>query len=350
MLKIAIVGYESGAVGQWDPETCKTGLPGSEECVVYASNELARRGYIVTVYMNPPTDSIWCDAASNPRWTHVTQYNLDDDHDIAIMWRRYDQQNGRIKANKVLFWPHDSPRGSGTTWFPSFDGVFALTDYHRRQFISTWPSYTRLPYIICGNGVVPDQFTTPMSYTNPYSIGYYSNYSRGLVILIDLWPEIKKRYPRATLDICYGRETWNTMCERDLQQLITKIEKYKVLGVKECGKIGHEELAQLMQTTSILAYPCTDYAETFCITVVKAQLAGMIPVTSRIAALNETVHPDAPCVPQVHTAEQKQAYKQVLFATLDRITTDTKAEREKYREFALNFSWEHCIDTWVTMF
>ncbi len=348
-MKIAIIGYESGAVGRWDPESCKTGLPGSEECVVYASNELARRGYKVTVYMNPPPTSSWCDSNSNPRWTHVSRYNFDDDHDVAIMWRRFDQQNGRIKANKVYFWPHDSPRPAANMWFPSFDGVFALTKYHRQQFLDNWKNYGRLPYIICGNGVVTTQFTKPMSYKNPYSMGYYSNYSRGLVILIDCWPEIKAAYPEATLDICYGRETWNTMCEQDLKRLISKIEEYAPLGVTEHGKIGHEELAQLMQTTSILAYPCTDYCETFCITVVKAQLAGMIPVTSRIAALNETVHPDAPCVDRVHTSAEKQVYKETLMATLARVDGDTRAERFKYRHFAQQFSWENCIDIWTTM-
>ena len=58
-MKIAILGYQNNLVAPWDPDTTKTGLPGSEECVVYASMELAKRGHEVIVFMDPPRNSIW---------------------------------------------------------------------------------------------------------------------------------------------------------------------------------------------------------------------------------------------------------------------------------------------------
>lgn len=352
-LNIAIVGYKSDIVGKWDPSNTVTGLPGSEECAVYAAEELASRGHKITVYMNPADNSLWNGPFSNPRWIDVDLWDKKDNYssyDLVLMWRRYDPDSGRKRGNYVFFWPHDSP--SHIFNFPKYDGVCVLSDHHRRQF-SLCPGFNSIPYTICGNGIIPKHFDNPMQFTNPYSIGYFSNYARGLINLILIWPEIRKLYPEATLSICYGRETWNTMPVDQFQFVIDKIDEYKDMGITEHGKVGHKELALIMQKTSIWAYPCNylGWTETFCITAVKCQAAGCIPVTTRIGALNETVHPEAPQIPLIQNESDVEDYKQLLLTTLSRIQdTDVKAERLKYITFAHKFSWSACINHWLTLY
>ena len=297
-LRIAILGYKVSMMDKWDPFDIETGLPGSEECAVYASQELARRGHKVTLYMNPPDNSIWRSSFSNPRWLPEDFFHLTNNkgyYDFILMWRRFDVDTGRKRSRRVFSWVHDSPNPSRIPkdmQFPSFDGICLLSEHHRKQFLDSWPGFDKVPYIICGNGIVPEQFTEPMRITNPFSIGYYSNYARGLIVLMLIWPEIKKEFPTATLEIYYGRETWGTMPPDQFNFVLDKMNEYKDLGVTECGKVGHIQLASAMKRTSVLAYPCLALSETFCITVVKAQASGMIPVTTRIAALDETVHRD----------------------------------------------------------
>ena len=359
-LKIAILGYGSDLVGKWDPFNTTTGLPGSEECAVYASQELANRGYSVTMYMDPPNDSIWKSPFSNPRCLSVDLWNVSENtesYDLVLMWRRFDVETGRRRGKTVFFWPHDSPpdvpQGMKLPPFPKFDGVCILSEHHRLQF-SSWPLFYQVPYIVCGNGIVPEQFSAPMSFTNPYSIGYFSNYSRGLIILMLIWPDIRKEFPEATLDICYGRETWNTMPPEMLQFVINKIQEYKSMGVTEHGKIGHLELAHVMQHTSVWSYPCIALGETFCITASKCQAAGCIPVTTRIAALNETVHKDAPHLTLINGNQDIPKYKDVLLSTLRRIRDSNPDElvneRRKYIEFGRSFSWSACIDKWLQLY
>ena len=356
-LKIAILGYKVPLMEKWDPFDTIKGLPGSEECAVYASEELVRRGHHVTVYMNPPDESIWKSPFSNPRWLPEDLFHVSENkdyYDLILMWRRFDVNTGRRRSKIVFFWPHDSPAFPPGTIFPNFDGVCILSEHHRRQFQEVFSRFDDVPYTICGNGIVPAQFTSPMSFTNPYSIGYFSNYSRGLAALILIWPEIKEEFPEATLSICYGRETWNTMPPYLLKLLIAKIEEYKDLGVTEHGKVGHQQLASIMQSTSIWAYPCNSLGETYCITAVKCQAAGCIPVTTRIGALNETVHPDAPKSSNITNIESIQEYKSILLQTLRR-TRDSSPdqlsqERLKYRLFALQWSWSACIDKWLELF
>jgi len=356
-LKIAILGYKTGLLDKWDPFTVSKGLPGSEECAVYGSQELANRGHSVTLYMNPPDDSLWSSPFSNPRWLPedfwVSAQNSEK-YDLVFMWRRFDINTGRLRSNKIFFWPHDSPPIiNGDLIFPSFDGICILSQHHYKQFSNDehFIGFKKIPYTISGNGVLLEQFSNPISFTNPYSIGYFSNYARGLIILISLWPNIKKEFPNATLSICYGREHWNTMSPQDFKFVIDKIEEYKNLGVTEYGKIGHLQLADIMQKTSILAYPCIVTSETFCITVVKAQLAGMIPVTTRIAALNETVHPDAPCISEIRVNKDIENYLEKLFETLKRINNpEVLQERLKYIEYAKQYAWEHCVDKWLNLY
>lgn len=353
-LNIAILGYKSNLVGHWDPLSVNNGLPGSEECAVYASEELANRGYNVTLYMNPSPNCLFKSRYSNPRWlTDEDWYSSSnkESYDLVLMWRRFDKDEGSRRGKKVFFWPHDSPGRNGI--FPNFDGVLPLTEHHRKQLCILY-NFDKVPYAICGNGILPSQFPKLRTVDNLFSIGYFSNYSRGLELLIDIWPDIKMRFPKAILNICYGRETWNTISDCQLKLLIEKIEKYKEIGVIEHGKVGHNELANIMRNTSIWAYPCNTTAETFCITAVKCQAAGCIPVTTRIGALDETVCRDAPSLHIINNNNDKILYTKMLFDTLTRVSILNKEElleeREKYREFAMKFTWSNCIDKWMELY
>lgn len=354
-LKIAILGYKVDLIGKWDPFNTIKGLPGSEECAVYSSQELANRGHQVTVYMDPPEKSIWKSPFSNPRWLPEHLWNASDNiesYDLVLMWRRFDVVTGRRRGKIVFFWPHDSSiKPPPNINFPNFDGICILSQHQWNQYNELWPGFNKIPYTICGNGILLEHFKSPISYNNPHSIGYFSNYARGLIILIILWPDIKNKFPNATLDVYYGRETWNTMPPNLFQFVIQKLGEYKNMGVTEHGKIGHLELAKAMESTSMLAYPCVAMGETFCITVVKAQAAGMIPVTTRIAALNETVHPDAPCINLIKNNNDIPVYRDLLFSAMERVSsTDTKDERLKYINFASKFTWKNCVDKWLHLY
>lgn len=356
-LNIAILGYRVNAIGPWDPSDTIKGLPGSEECAVYGSQELANRGHKVTVYLSPPDGSPWREPSSNPRWLPVELWNAADNtetYDMVLLWRRYDVDNARKRGKYVFFWSHDSPAiPPNVPRFPNFDGIFMLSEHHRSQF-SSWPGFNDIPYIISGNGILLDHFDKPMQFTNPYSIGYFSNYARGLIFLILIWPEIRKFFPEATLSICYGRETWGTMPPHLLQFVINKIEEYKSIGVTEHGKVGHLELANIMQNTSIWSYPSIALGETFCITAVKCQAAGCIPVTTRLAALDETVHPEAPNIRAITNDADIHKYLGLILGTLTRIKTsnpeDIKKEREKYIAYGRQYTWERCVDKWLELY
>lgn len=124
----------------------------------------------------------------------------------------------------------------------------------------------------------------------PHSVGYFSAYYRGLECLLDMWLDIRKQVPDATLDVYYGWESWVGLEGEDdfYHRMEEKFAKLKKDGVTVHGRVSHEELAKAMLGIQVWAYP-TQFEEIHCITALKAQEAGCYPVVANVAALKETV-------------------------------------------------------------
>lgn len=157
-----------------------------------------------------------------------------------------------------------------------------------------------------------------------YSVGYFSSYDRGLECLLDMWPKIKEQVPEATLDIYYGWNQFDKFHSKDPQKMKWKwqmIRKMNQDGVKEHGRVNHTELAKAMKEIQIWAYP-TEFTEIHCITALKAQEAGCIPVTTGVAALKETSVKglEMPCA-NIYTNIEAQAEftKLVVLALKDEV-------------------------------
>src|SRR5262249_55080184 len=83
---IAIFAYKDERVGHWDPDIINSGIFGSEEAVIYMSQQLAKLGYKVIVLGNPPDGSRYSISESNPRFIK-TDSDDGSTYDIAISWR-----------------------------------------------------------------------------------------------------------------------------------------------------------------------------------------------------------------------------------------------------------------------
>lgn len=326
-MKICIYGYKLDELGQWSPKNIETGLPGSEEAVVYLSEVIKSHGHDLQVYFDP-------DQEVDPKygnWYSIDDFNPDTYYDLLIGVRNIpDKCNAKVKC----FWSHDVAC-PGISLPPEADRIFLLSEFHRNSHICLDRKADRRVEII-GNGIVPSQFQEKRERKNKYSLGYFSNYSRGLPFLISLYPHLKNRYPELTLTVCYGKQTWYPSTDQLAEELSLKM---KELGIIERGKVGHQELADLMKETSVWVYPIWNYTETYCITAMKAQAAGMIPVVNKLGALYETVHPDAPCIFEHDVDQIEIRFWRKLCNVLDQIDKHD-SDRQKYIDFAMKNDWE----------
>ena len=247
----------------------------------------------------------------------------------------------KARARKIYFWPHD------TYSFPlteaqinGFDDVLWLSQWQRQQWISINPGFAKFTKIF-GNGINPEQFKPLQERANPYSCIYGSNYARGLEILLDIWPEIKKQWPKATLDIYYGWQHWGLLSPEQESKMRAQVIKLASLGVHDHGQVGHEELNRAYEQASLWTYPCISL-ETFCITALRAQLAGALPVIIEGSALTETVRHGFKC-------SRQEEYCETLNKAMHHAETMTLDERKKIGEFVLQeYRWETLANRWKT--
>jgi glycosyltransferase involved in cell wall biosynthesis len=330
----------------WDPDSIKNGLTGSEEAVVYMSQELAKLGYRVVVFADVPSNSRHSSLEANPRFVEFA-YNDGTMYDIGISWRMpHVAADVRTRARKVYFWPHDNK----TTFLLSeeeirgFDDVFWLSKSHRQQWVDAHPAFARFTKIF-GNGIVPEQFEDVQERSNPYSCIYASSYDRGLEALLDIWPWVKKEFPQATLDIYYGWESLALKLEPPIDELRmkAKVAYLSLLDVVEHGSVGHEELNRAFGRASFWTYPCTQLlSETFCITALRAQFAGAIPVIISGSALEETVRFGYKC-------REPKEYLATLLCAMKQVSS--LEERKKQREFILQeYTWKTLAAKWSALF
>lgn len=156
-----------------------------------------------------------------------------------------------------------------------------------------------------------------------HTVGYWSSYDRGLDMLLDLWPKIREAVPDATLTIAYGWNVYDAVHKGNgamgawKWRMIRKMHDLKDQGVKELGRVSHIEQAKLLKQTKVWAYP-TEFNEINCITALKVQEAGCIPVTTACYALRETIRDHTFSAPSenIYTDEAAQAefVKQVVAA------------------------------------
>ena len=186
---------------------------------------------------------------------------------------------------------------------------------------------------------------------------YSSSYDRGLDILLYLWPDIKARFPEATLDICYG---WDGFLARfkDNPERMRWYENVNMMmnqdGITHHGRVGKGKLESLRKECGIWAYP-TYFTEIFCITALEMQASGVVPVVcdfkdkGHYTALNETVGSGVIVKGDIKKKEIVDEYLDELLSLMND-GNRWNEESQKGKRFAKGFSWDIQADKWLGEF
>lgn len=270
----------------WNPDMAKTGIGGSEEATIYLAQELKARGWTVNVYGNHGDMAKEYDGVTYRPWW---EWSPEEPCDIFISWRDPNLFEHKINAKKRYLWLHDTNPSSQMTEkrLAQIDKVIVLSKYHR----SLYPNVPESKIMVSANGIIPSHFEVEGIERNPHKVLYTSAPNRGLKCLLEMWPKIREQVPDAELYWAYGWNTFDLMQKNNPNAKKFKEEIVALMnqpGVIDLGRIGHEELAKHMLSGGVWAYP-TEFTEIFCITAVKMQAAGCVPVCTTVAALDEVV-------------------------------------------------------------
>lgn len=340
--KNRVIIYCGESKATWSPNSITSGIGGSEEAVIYISRELAELGWNVDVYCN-------CDNEGNfngVMWKSYLSYTDNEKADIFIAWRNQHYVSYAPKDTKVYVWLHDVT--TDDRWNPILNDrinkVFFLSEYHR----SLMKLLPEDKVFLTSNGIIKEQFSTFDEIEKIKNrCVYVSNPDRGLEHLLNIWPEIKKAIPDATLGIYYGFEVWdmthegNEIMRKKKEWMIETMSKYRELGVSYFGKVGHMELAEAMNRAEYWLYPDYEFPEIFCISAIKAQASGCLPIHSGLAALKETAKYG------IYISDKDKYLAGVIGAIKDGVKEKWIDDMKKWARG--NFQWKTIAKSWDSL-
>lgn len=232
-------------------------LSGTEESVREWASEMVRRGFDVSVYYN-----------GEPTLHEGVDY---------MPYEAYIPGDVDINIKHSDFW-HAAP-----AWYLTNEFDIArknLENFEGVIFPSKWAAdnlgyYRRFK-------IVPHGYDKEKIYPEKKinkQVLYCSSPDRGLHELLEMWTEIHEAHPDATLLVTYTSD--------DLPNLD---------GVMYLGQVDEDFMNDLYRTSDIWAYPCNG-GELYCMSGIKAQVAGCVPCYYPTQALGETVRVGVRCNP-----------------------------------------------------
>jgi glycosyltransferase involved in cell wall biosynthesis len=281
---------------RWSPlDIDQKGLGGSETAAVKLADALSDEGWTVTVYGDVDQG-----VHRNVVYRHHETFDPLERRDVFIASRYPELFDRPVNAHRRMLWLHDTDCGDRLTpeRARQVDHVLALSGWHQMNLITHYPFLGDRVEII-RNGISLDRFqvSETRKHRRAKRLLYTSSPDRGLDVLLELWPRIRKRAPGATFEHTYA-PVYQRIAAQDpalaaFHERVQKLSEQK--GVVALGSLSQPALAQRMLESLVWCAPSYNgnigapFYETSCIGAMEAQAAGLHVVASAWGALTETV-------------------------------------------------------------
>ena len=295
-----LVIYTGFSFEPWNGSTIEQqGIGGSETAAARVAVEFSKLGYRVVLF---------CDCTGMEGVVDGVEYrnissfrHFIDRHfiDVFILSRQIDVMDYPIRAAKKFFWAHDvcamgTELGEGDLvrkYQQALDGIFCLSPWHKGYFAGIHGIDDRNIFVT-HNGIDTSRFVSQCTKERNRFV-YSSSPDRSLDTVLRIFPKIRQQLPDASLHIYYGFDNFEKAilysgdaAKKALYEEIMVLMQQP--GVFYHGRVGQKELAEELLKSDIWLYP-TQFTETYCITALEAQMAGVLCVCSATGALATTV-------------------------------------------------------------
>jgi glycosyltransferase involved in cell wall biosynthesis len=278
-------------------------LGGSQSALAYLAAELARRGARVTLYSGTsrPREvmGVTCVSTQN-----IPGGSLGQPFDAFIVL------NGPAELG-VRLRPHISPTTPLVLWTQhaadqpamhllrqsearqGWDAIACVSEWHRAMMIGQYRLDPARVFVLrnaiapCFEGLVSSRDELARAKGSRLILSYTSTPFRGLQVLIHVYPEVRRQFPTAELEVFSSMKVYYQEEEAGDSFAPLYHQCRQTPGVRYVGSVNQPRLAEELKAASILAYPNT-FPETSCISVMEAMAAGLFVVTTEQGALPET--------------------------------------------------------------
>lgn len=306
---------------EWNPDSIKTGIGGSEEAVILLTKEWKKLGYNVTVYTKCGQEKEYDGVLWRPWWL----YNPRDKQDITIFWRQLMSLDHEINSTKIYVDLHDTISAGEMleSRLAKIDKIFVKSKAHRKLY----PKVPNDKFVIINNPIDISLFAETVERDQKLLINT-SAPDRSLEAVCRIFRKIKERVPDVKMKWAYGWNVYDAVRkgENEIRWKNAIKEYMSVVGIEEVGRISHKEVANLYKSAKVFLYP-TRFYEIDCISARKAQIGGANVVSSDFAALDETVEigtkihavePNSTNSELSDTEENDELYVEAVIAALNK--------------------------------
>ena len=266
-------------------------LGGTQSAICYYISELAKQGHDI-ILVNGSTapqeedgiqikPSQWyfeqrsylCDvvvlcAAINKSVYDVLETNFT--YQLSIFWHgNYIFELGVQEVEKCLY---------------HLDVFAFVSEYQRNQFCRIYRVPLDKTMLMLNGASTPFHAIVPKKKD---TFIYCSHPSRGLHEIPNIWKEIIKVHPRASLEVFSSDKTYGA--KEDSEYTLNIFSELRSLpNVTVHDGVGQKTLAEHCGRAAFLLYP-THFVETSCIACIESSAAGVIPIVSDLGVFPEYV-------------------------------------------------------------
>jgi glycosyltransferase involved in cell wall biosynthesis len=266
-------------------------LGGTETATIRLSSALHRRGhevFVVTGHENPPL--------SSPLYLPLRAIEDLPQVDVVIAVRDWQATLVPVRAQFRALWTGDAADQPATLGLgdkrviDAVDMLLLVSHWHA-ETVARLAQFPLEKIFVLRNGIHPEYFSHAEQ-KDPHRLIYSSTPYRGLEHIPRIFAEIHRQIPTASMHVFSAFDVY-AGAGKPPQEETKKFKalKAQLASLPGCfvhGNILQSALAKEYLKSSVLLYPNT-FAETSCITVMEAQAAGCVPVTTALGALPETV-------------------------------------------------------------
>lgn len=342
-------------------------LGGMQSAACYLALALARTGVEVTLINGTGTpgtsDGVMCRHHSTMPVALLAQ------HEVLVVMGGCDSEGARNlraamdRRQKLILWTQhavDQPSAANLA-DPAVAGVWDafifVSRWQREDFIRRFGLRRDRCHIMrnapapCFAGLFAGDADIVAAKPWPPVLAYTSTPFRGLDVLLAAMPRIRAAIPGTILRVYSSLEAYQVPLAQDpyvgLYEQCRRTE-----GVEYIGGIAQPALAVALRGVTALAYP-NRFAETSCISVMEAQAAGCLVVSSRLGALSETAAGFARLLPVPQDpAEHAARFADVLVEELRRRRADPAGTQRHLRaqmaQAGAEDGWDRRAAQWLS--
>jgi glycosyltransferase involved in cell wall biosynthesis len=329
------------------------GLTGSEIQMIVTAKEMALRGHVCSLFVEPLNAAHYEGVALRP---YSDLREAASAFDVVCVGLDVNALAGLSSQPLRVVWQQCNDFDYGAPGFDSNVDLYVVPSESQRQmFIRVKAPIDTQKLRVVPNGVYPHPPRDPA----PGRVVYIPSPYRGLHLLLQEWPAIRRAVPHATLKIFYHSlaswiSLWTSYSDAQLAgNALWRENKARALytqralpalaahGVEVVGSVSRNRMAFELSRAEVLAYPCDPIAwtESFCCSALEGCAAGALPVLSEADCLKEIFGEACPMVPAPARKHLGEWRGLVVRALTDTPWADEW--RAKGRALAGRLTWQH---------